>query len=115
MRGIPKRQSFGYMMIGVLLALAVQLVGGAIQSGPNQAIAAPSIAFAAHDRAAAPLRAHVLQPLAPVPGTQGIKIFQFGLVPSGLAKLFPKAQGVVTINGGNAAISLYDTITVDVA
>src|SRR5438105_9775552 len=42
-------------------------------------------------------------------------IIQFPLFPSGLKKIFPKATGVVTIVEGNPAVSLFDTVTVDVA
>jgi hypothetical protein len=42
-------------------------------------------------------------------------IVQFPLFPSGLKKAFPKASGVVTIVEGNPAVSLFDTVTVDVS
>src|SRR5437016_5157092 len=42
-------------------------------------------------------------------------ILQFPLFPSGLKKTFPKATGVVTIVQGNPAVSLIDTVTVDVS
>src|SRR5579863_8030683 len=42
-------------------------------------------------------------------------IIQFPLFPSGVKPLFPNATGVVTIVEGNPAISLFDTVTVDVA
>src|SRR6266568_247509 len=42
-------------------------------------------------------------------------IIQFPLFPSGVKKAFPKATGVVTIVQGNPAVSLFDTVTVDVA
>src|ERR1700726_1678634 len=42
-------------------------------------------------------------------------ILQFPLFPSGLKKAFPKATGVVTIVEGNPAVSLFDTVTVDVS
>lgn len=41
-------------------------------------------------------------------------IIQFPLFPSGVKKAFPQASGVVTIIQGNPAISLFDTVTVDV-
>ena len=41
-------------------------------------------------------------------------IIQFPLFPSGIKKLFPQASGVVTIVQGNPAVSLFDTVTVDV-
>jgi hypothetical protein len=41
-------------------------------------------------------------------------IVQFPLFPSGVKKAFPKATGVVTIVEGNPAVSLFDTVTVDV-
>ena len=101
-----------YMAIGGLLALGVQSAGATFHPLEGPAVAAPSIAMAAHSLPAARLRAELR---APVGNTKGIKIFQFGLIPSGLAKAFPTASGVVTINGGNPNISLYDTVTVDVA
>lgn len=115
MRGLTTRQSLGYIAVGVLLTLSIQMAVGAVRPPANTALAAPSIAEAAHNPAAARLRLHLLGAHGPISGTQGIKIFQFGLVPSGLAHAFPTANGVVTINGGNAAISNYDTVTVDVA
>ncbi|HLQ30502.1 MAG TPA: hypothetical protein VK140_14815 [Ktedonobacteraceae bacterium] len=42
-------------------------------------------------------------------------IIQFPLFPSGLKKVFPKATGVVTIVQGNPAVSLFETVTVDVS
>ena len=42
-------------------------------------------------------------------------IIQFPLIPSGIKKAFPNATGVVTIVEGNPAVSLYDTVTVDVS
>jgi hypothetical protein len=41
-------------------------------------------------------------------------IIQFPLFPSGVKAAFPKASGVVTIIQGNPAVSLFDTVTVDV-
>lgn len=42
-------------------------------------------------------------------------IVQFPLFPSGIKQAFPKANGVVTIIQGNPEVSLFDTVTVDVA
>ncbi|HXZ03932.1 MAG TPA: hypothetical protein VEH81_03815 [Ktedonobacteraceae bacterium] len=42
-------------------------------------------------------------------------IIQFPLFPSGVKKAFPKATGVVTIVEGNPAVSLFDSVTVDVS
>ncbi|HEY0753977.1 MAG TPA: hypothetical protein VGD98_08465 [Ktedonobacteraceae bacterium] len=42
-------------------------------------------------------------------------IIQFPLFPSGVKAAFPKATGVVTIVQGNPAVSLFDSVTVDVA
>ncbi len=42
-------------------------------------------------------------------------IVQFPLFPSGIKAAFPKATGVVTIVQGNPAVSLFDSVTVDVA
>src|SRR5579859_5117494 len=41
-------------------------------------------------------------------------IIQFPLSPSGIKALFPKASGLVTVMQGNPAISVFDTITVNV-
>src|SRR5579859_3880347 len=41
-------------------------------------------------------------------------IVQFPLFPRGVKAAFPKATGVVTIVQGNPAVSLFDTVTVDV-
>ena len=41
-------------------------------------------------------------------------IVQFPLFPSGVKKAFPNASGVVTIVQGNPAVSLFETVTVDV-
>ncbi len=42
-------------------------------------------------------------------------IVQFPLFPSGVKNAFPKATGVVTIVQGNPAVSLFDSVTVDVS
>src|SRR6266581_913090 len=42
-------------------------------------------------------------------------IIQFPLFPSGVKKAFPQATGVVTIIQGNPAVSLFDSVTVDVS
>ncbi len=42
-------------------------------------------------------------------------IVQFPLFPSGVKKAFPKATGVVTIVQGNPAVSLFETVSVDVS
>lgn len=42
-------------------------------------------------------------------------IVQFPLFPSGIKVAFPKAIGVVTIVQGNPEVSLFDSVTVDVA
>ena len=42
-------------------------------------------------------------------------VIQFPLFPSGVKKAFPQATGVVTIVQGNPAVSLFDSVTVDVS
>lgn len=42
-------------------------------------------------------------------------IIQFPLFPSGVKKAFPKATGTVTIVQGNPAVSLFESVTVDVS
>lgn len=62
------------------------------------------------------LQAHQLASTVQVLASQAPSvIIQFPLFPSGLKKAFPKATGVVTIVEGNPAVSLFDTVTVDVA
>jgi hypothetical protein len=42
-------------------------------------------------------------------------IIQFPLFPSGIKAKFPNATGVVTIAEGNPAVSLFDSVTIDVS
>lgn len=98
-----------YTALGGALALSVQFVGGTLV---RPATAAPSIALAAHNLNAAALRSRLLD--GPI-SANGEKIFQFKLIPSGLAGAFPQATGIVTVNGGNPNISPSDNVTVDVA
>lgn len=61
------------------------------------------------------VRAHQLASTVQVLAAQPPSvIIQFPLFPSGVKKAFPKATGVVTIVQGNPAVSLFDTVTVDV-
>ena len=90
MTNMTRRHAIPYMALGGLLVLSVQMVTGALRfpAGPAQA-ASPRV----------------------LPGHRLPAPIRFRLVPSGLAKAFPHASGVVTINPG----SLNDTVTVDVA
>ena len=90
MTTMTRRHALACMALGGLLVLSVQIATGALRFPAGPAQAASSHALPGH-RLPAPVR--------------------FKLVPSGLAKAFPRASGVVTINGG----SLNDTVTVDVA
>jgi len=110
--GIKRLQPITYMAVGGLLVLGIQTAGGTLHPLGTPAVAAPSIALAAHNFAAARVRHQLLDGSIT---SNGIKIFQFKLLPSGLAGAFPQATGIVTVNGGNPAISLNDTVTVDVA
>ena len=89
MTNMTRRHAIVYMALGGLLVLSVQMAAGALHfpAGPAQA-ASPRV----------------------LPGHRLPAPIRFRLVPSGLAKAFPHASGVVTINGG----SLNDTVTVDV-
>ena len=49
-----------------------------------------------------------------LPSVDPTLIIQFPLQPSSIKTLFPKASGLVTVMQGNPAISVFDTITVDV-
>jgi hypothetical protein len=102
-----------YLLIGALLSLLVPQLAGLGHPLMRPAEAAPSISVAAHDLAAARVRARLQD--GPLSDTNGVKIFQFKLIPSGLAAKFPNATGTVTINGGNPDISDSDNVTVDVA
>ncbi len=62
------------------------------------------------------VQAHQLAPTVQVLSSQPPSvILQFSLFPSGVKKAFPKATGVVTIVQGNPAVSLFDSVTVDVS
>ena len=62
------------------------------------------------------VRAHQLASTVQVLSSQPPSvIIQFPLFPSGVKKTFPKATGVVTIVQGNPAVSLFDSVTVDVS
>ena len=89
MTNMTRRHVMPYMALGGLLVLSLQMAAGALHLPAGPAQAASPRALSGH-RLPAPVR--------------------FGLVPSGLAKAFPHASGVVTINPG----SLNDTVTVDV-
>jgi hypothetical protein len=90
MTTMTRRHAMSYMALGGLLVLSVQMATGAFHVPAGPAQAASPRALPGH-RLPAPVR--------------------FRLVPSGLAKAFPHASGVVTINSG----SLNDSVTVDVA
>src|SRR5689334_1769231 len=62
------------------------------------------------------IQAHELASTVQVLSSQPPSVLiQFPLFPSGLKKAFPKGTGVVTIVQGNPQVSLFDTVTVDVA
>ena len=90
MTNMTRRHAMSYMALGGLLVLSVQMATGAFHVPAGPAQAASPRALPGH-RLPAPVR--------------------FRLVPSGLAKAFPHASGVVTINSS----SLNDSVTVDVA
>ena len=90
MTNMTRRQAMTYMALGGLLVLSVQIATGALRFPAGPAQAASSRALPGH-RLPAPVR--------------------FTLVPSGLAKAFPRASGVVTINPG----TFNDTVRVDVS
>lgn len=112
MRTSTRLHASVYLLIGALFALLAPQLAGLSHPTTPSADAAPSVAFAAHNYAAAKLR--FVQHDGPI-SANGEKIFQFKLIPSGLAGAFPQATGIVTVNGGNSAIALTDNVTVDVA
>ncbi|HZS79156.1 MAG TPA: hypothetical protein VFA41_21270 [Ktedonobacteraceae bacterium] len=62
------------------------------------------------------IQAHQLAPTVRVLSSQPPSVIvQFPLFPSGVKNAFPKATGVVTIAQGNPAVSLFDSVTVDVS
>ena len=89
MTKMTRRHAIPYMALGGLLVLSAQMAAGALHvpAGPAQA-ASPRV----------------------LPGHRLPAPIRFRLVPSGIAKAFPHASGVVTINPG----SVNDTVTVDV-
>src|SRR5947209_14139964 len=62
------------------------------------------------------VQAHQLASTVQVLASQAPSVIvQFPLFPSGVKQAFPKATGVVTIVQGNPAVSLFDSVTVDVS
>lgn len=62
------------------------------------------------------IASHQLAPTVQVLSSQAPSvIIQFPLFPSGVKQKFPKATGVVTIVQGNPAVSLFESVTVDVS
>jgi len=87
--------------------VAAQLHSASVRANRSIAFQAKSI----QDLMRAHQLASTVQVLAAQPPSV---IIQFPLFPSGVKKAFPKATGVVTIVQGNPAVSLFDTVTVDV-
>jgi len=92
------------------LALLLSLFFTVAFTYPRQA------SVASHVSSAPPHTAQHLASTVHVLSSQSPSVIvQFPLFPSGIKQAFPKATGVVTIIEGNPAVSLYDTVTVDVA
>src|SRR6266496_306608 len=105
----------GLFLSLVVLAIALLVYPVAAQLHSASVRANRSIAFQAksiQDLMRAHQLASTVQVLAAQPPSV---IIQFPLFPSGVKKAFPKATGVVTIVQGNPAVSLFDSVTVDVS
>ena len=104
----------GLLLLTIVLAgavfaypVAANFQGGAARLNRSQSFNALSL----KQRIEAHQLASTVQVLASQPPSV---IIQFPLFPSGLKTAFPKATGVVTVVQGNPAVSLFDTVTVDV-
>jgi len=115
-RRIVTRRPFliGLLALGAVLitTLFASPVAANLQANAARQIRQQSFTpRALHERIEAKQLASTVQVLAAQPPSV---IIQFPLFPSGVKKAFPKATGVVTIVQGNPAVSLFDTVTVDV-
>lgn len=96
------------LSMALLVALLFTFAFAYPHQGSRQAVQAQSVP----PKSAVQHLASTVQVLSAQPPSV---IVQFPLFPSGLKQSFPKATGVVTIIQGNPEVSLFDTVTVDVA
>lgn len=90
-------------------ALTGNTTAGGTSSAPNFPITQPSLRTPKFGSAG-----HVAPTVKVLSSVDPTLIIQFPLQPASIKTLFPKASGLVTIMQGNPAISVLDTITVDV-
>src|SRR3989440_1917199 len=113
---IPRRFAFsGLLLLAIMIVATVfaSTIGASSSADSGRQIRNHSFqAKTLRQRISAHELASTVQVLSSQPPSV---IIQFPLFPSGVKKAFPKATGVVTIVQGNPAVSLFDTVTVDVA
>lgn len=105
----------GLLVLAALLAVVLYVAPAAAQLRSATVHQSRAIAFQPQtlsQRVASGQLASTVQVLASQPPSV---IIQFPLFPSGVKAAFPKATGVVTIVQGNPAVSLFDTVSVDVS
>src|SRR5712692_8650070 len=112
---IPKRFAFtGLLLLAILITATVfaSTIGASSSADAGRQIRNNSFQPKTLQQM---IQAHQLASTVQVLASQSPSvIIQFPLFPSGVKKAFPKATGVVTIVQGNPAVSLFDTVTVDV-
>jgi hypothetical protein len=113
--------TISYRTAFVCLALAVLAIAGTAVAQTIGASSGSDAGRAVRNVSFQPLtlrqmvQAHQLASTVQVLSSQAPSvIIQFPLFPSGVKAKFPKASGVVTIAEGNPAVSLFDSVTVDV-
>jgi hypothetical protein len=112
----PRRFAFtGLLLLAILIIATVfaSTIGASSSAGAGRQIRNHSFQSKTLQQM---IQAHQLASTVQVLSSQPPSvILQFPLFPSGVKKAFPKATGVVTIVQGNPAVSLYDSVTVDVS
>ncbi len=104
----------GLLLLLTVLAITLFAYPAAASLHNNTGHQSRSLSFQTHTLQEM-VRSHQLASTVQVLDSQQPSvIIQFPLFPSGVKKAFPNATGVVTIVQGNPAVSLFDTVTVDV-
>src|SRR6266699_2453469 len=112
---IPRRFAFsGFLLLAIMIVATVfaSTIGASSSADAGRQIRNHSFQSKTLQQL---IQSHELASTVQVLSSQPPSvIIQFPLFPSGIKKLFPQASGVVTIVQGNPAVSLFDTVTVDV-
>src|SRR3989440_8409950 len=112
---IPRRFAFsGLLLLAIMIVATVfaSTIGASSSADSGRQIRNHSFQSKTLQQM---IQAHQLASTVQVLNSQSPSvIIQFPLFPSGVKKAFPNASGVVTIVQGNPAVSLFETVTVDV-